>query len=322
MPQPKGARSTSCGVMVAFVCGIALIATSMQATSGESTQRMDGAHVLRQARWTPSAKGGAPVPAEPQSSIPPREIPAAATASVPPKAVPAVPANGDGLLKPEVGGKGACLITKWSAVWIVHPDGKTRSHVSTPTAACDLHASNVEDIDKYTKSHGGAGEYSLSEEQSKLACEKPGCFASSTSKAPGAGGDALQPPTNGWGNGVSDGWLGRSNLRVNPTAESGFVSSPPPAGEPLILVFGGASVTDMLRNWAIHAKELGMGYTVACMDDGLFQTATSQLIPAAIMKDTSASNGAVTTRWKYYRMDPKAFMQMGILKVRVLLCLL
>jgi hypothetical protein len=27
--------------------------------------------------------------------------------------------------------------------------------VSTPTAACDLHASTIEEIEKYTKSHGG-----------------------------------------------------------------------------------------------------------------------------------------------------------------------
>ena len=51
------------------------------------------------------------------------------------------------------------------------------------------------------------------------------------------------------------------------------------------------------------------------MDVQLFDTASKHDIPAAIMADTSKS-GAVTTRWKYYRMDPKAFMQMGILKVR------
>jgi hypothetical protein len=98
----------------------------------------------------------------------------------------------------------------------------------------------------------------------------------------------------------------------------------------------------MLRNWAIHARTIGMGYAVACMDEGLFDTASKQGIPAAIMKGTclaielttcacadaamlisrvrsyvgaDAAAGAVTTRWKYYRMDPKAFLQMGILKV-------
>ena len=35
-----------------------------------------------------------------------------------------------------------------------------------------------------------------------------------------------------------------------------------------------------------------------------------------MMADADKGGGAVTTRWKYYRMDPKAFMQMGILKVR------
>ena len=89
-------------------------------------------------------------------------------------------------------------------------------------------------------------------------------------------------------------------------------------GEPLLLVFGGASVTDMLKNWALHAREVGMLYTVACMDAKLFSTADEAAVPAVMMQANAdgADEGAVTTRWKYYRMDPKAFMQMGILKVR------
>ena len=51
------------------------------------------------------------------------------------------------------------------------------------------------------------------------------------------------------------------------------------------------------------------------MDQKLFDTANTNKIPAAIFADTQKA-GAVETRWKYYRMDPKAFMQMGILKVR------
>ena len=72
--------------------------------------------------------------------------------------------------------------------------------------------------------------------------------------------------------------LARAALKFNAQAERGFVASPPPAGEPLLLVFGGASVTDMLKNWALHVRELGMGYAVACMDQKLFDTAGAQQI--------------------------------------------
>ena len=300
------ARSTACGVAVALVLGLALIATGVALTARDGAgATMDGARALRQARWTPQQReaagsaGGSGTPTAAQAAVPASIIAAAAPITT---------------LPPDVGGKGACLITKWSAVWLVHPDGKTRSHVTTPTAECDLHASTVEDMDKYIKAHGGNGAYSLSEGQSAAACRYPGCFPNEASSAPGAGSGALAAPVNGWGMGVSKGWQERANLRFNEPAKAGFVASPPPPGEPLLLVFGGASVTDMLRNWALHARELGMGYTVACMDQQLFETANARQIPAAIMADTSTS-GAVSTRWKYYRMDPKAFMQMGILKV-------
>ena len=94
-------------------------------------------------------------------------------------------------------------------------------------------------------------------------------FADKTAPVDGSGSSALDPPSNGFGNGVAKGWTERANLRFNEHAQKGFVSSPPPPGEPLLLVFGGATVNDMLRNWALHARELKMGYTVACMDQAV-----------------------------------------------------
>ena len=66
----------------------------------------------------------------------------------------------------------------------------------------------------------------------------------------------------------------------------------------------------------MHVRELGMAYAVACMDEKLFDLANELGVPAVMMRANTAADGAVTTQWKYYRMDPKAFMQMGVLKVR------
>lgn len=53
------------------------------------------------------------------------------------------------------------------------------------------------------------------------------------------------------------------------------------------------------------------------MDESLFTLAGHHGLPAAIFiaGHQSAGPGVVTTRWKYFRMDPRAFMTMGILKV-------
>ena len=170
MRQPASAapraRSTACGVAVALVLGLALIATGAQITARDTgAATLDGAHVLRQARWTP------------QQVAARQQQPAATTQLQNSPALTASPAAAAkvGALAPDVGGKGACLVSKWGAVWVVHTDGKTRSHVAMPTAECDLHASIIEDMDKYTKSHGGAGAYSLDERQSKEACMLAGC---------------------------------------------------------------------------------------------------------------------------------------------------
>lgn len=265
-------------VALSLTLGLALIGTGLQLTSkggSEASAPIDGARILRQARWVPTLTK-------------PDAAPLAAGSSV------SVSSGGGGgaeggerstsvpepvqVARSTVATAGSCLVTKWSAVWLVHADGKTRSHVASPTPACDLHATPADDIDQYAKAHGGVGAYSLSEQESVAACNRPGCNQrlGTDAGAPGAGKGALAPPHNGWGFGVAEGWQRRSSLKFNEPASTMFAAPPPPIGEPLLLVFGGASVTDMLRNWALHARELQMRYAVACMDAKLFNTANEQ----------------------------------------------
>ena len=135
--------------------------------------------------------------------------------------------------------------------------------------------------------------------------------------------DTLPTPARGWGNGVADDWMGKSTLRFNGAAQRQFGSLRLAAGEPLLLVFGGASVSDMLRNWAIHVQKLSLPFAVACMDVALFELADGHGLPGVMMAEgalkedgATMQQSSVTTRWKYFRMDPKAFMTMGILKVK------
>ena len=206
-------------------------------------------------------------------------------------------------------GTGECLITKWSAVWVVHKD-RTRSHVGFPTTGCDSRADTVDDLNAYAKAHGGAGDYFLDEAKSKAACQLYACGASgaaaaaaastsATSLSNGGGGSrsssssssmskALHPmvPLLGWGVGVSSGgaWMARTSLRFNKPAQQSFPQLELGPGEPLLLVFGGASVTEMLKNWVLHVKRvhggLGMPFVVACMDEKLFNLAEQQGYPA------------------------------------------
>ena len=117
--------------------------------------------------------------------------------------------------------------------------------------------------------------------------------------------------------------MGKSTLRFNGAAQRQFGALRLAAGEPLLLVFGGASVSDMLRNWAIHVQKLSLPFAVACMDTALFELADGHGLPGVMMAEgalkedgATMQQSSVTTRWKYFRMDPKAFMTMGILKVK------
>jgi hypothetical protein len=52
------------------------------------------------------------------------------------------------------------------------------------------------------------------------------------------------------------------------------------------------------------------------MDEKLFRLAESKGYPAVLMREVEGKEAAVSTKWQYYRMDPVAFLSMGILKVR------
>ena len=236
-------------------------------------------------------------------------------------------------------GAHACLITKWAAVWLVDVRSNTRSHVGFPSPGCEGRAAAVDDIDKYEKAHHGVGAYFLDEASSKAACQHTACGASvaaapTASVGAGGGGSSQQAasdslvPHLGWGAGIQSGgaWMARTRLRFNQPAQDQFKTLQLAPGEPLLLVFGGASVSDMLKNWVLHVRRIpNLPYVVACMDETLFGNAEAQGFPAVLMAgaaDAAAAMGGggssdrVTTKWKYYRMDPKAFLQMGILKVR------
>jgi len=226
----------------------------------------------------------------------------------------------------------SCLMTKWGAVWLMTVAKHERWHVQHPTDECEPKALTVvdESLDKFPKAHGGLGPYALDVAQSKAACNARPCEGKdlprgsvAQPKLPAEKGDdgqdefaALHEPPNGWGMGVHPEWRERSSLRFNEAAKTSFSSLSLEAGQPLLLVFGGASVNDMLRNWAIHVQRLKLPYAVACMDEKLFNLADDFGMPGVMMIEKSGEDKKVTTRWKYFRMDPKAFMTMGILKVR------
>ena len=195
----------------------------------------------------------------------------------------------------------SCLISKWSAVWLVHKDG-TRSHVGFPTPGCESRAAPVDDLSPYAKAHGGEGDYFLDRVRSEYACMHDECLAPSDGRSTSGVHHPLAP-SHGWGAGVLPGgaWMAASNLRFNKPATAMFESLVLSQREPLLIVFGGASVTDMLRNWAQHVQRLGMPFTVACMDETLFNEAQARGY-AAVMMQEGGRHSAITTRWKYYRM--------------------
>ena len=221
---------------------------------------------------------------------------------VPPVGTPSPIDFHDSIPKPV--NKTACLITKWSAVWVVHPD-KTRSHVSFPTPGCEIKAAPVDKLEAYNKAFNGEGDYFLGTEKSRVACEKlRGCG----SPAPTQNGAAASTPSStsvepalGWGGGVPAGgaWMANSTLRFNAPAAAAFPTLRLEPGEPLLLVFGGASVNDMLKNWVLHVQKLKMPFVVACMDESLFELAAKSNHPAVLMReDASGGESKVSTRWK------------------------
>ena len=87
----------------------------------------------------------------------------------------------------------------------------------------------MENLDLYRKAYGGAGAYTLDEEDSAEACALAGCGGSPVRRTEGADGvgvAALRPPPNGWGEGVANGWMDKSGLKFNAAAQAACVYPP------------------------------------------------------------------------------------------------
>lgn len=224
---------------------------------------------------------------------------------------------------------GPCLVRRWSAIWLLHPN-HTRSYVRVPTPGCDARASAVTtaQLDQWPLAFSQMGSYTMSADESVNACKALGCSqavlklrtptklpAASTQRpaAAAARPDAVPSAVHPAHPHASPAWMRRSTLLFNDAARASLAARQP--GETILVVFGGASVNDMLRNWAIHAQTLGMPFVVACMDEQLFKRSEAGGLPAVLMKQTRGESNLVSTKWKYYRMDPKAFLTMGLLKV-------
>ena len=185
-----------------------------------------------------------------------------------------------------------------------------------PTAGCDMKAAIVDSLNSFPKAEKG---YALDRNESAAACTMGACLANgeiASVERSSTGPHRLVPP-QGWGQGPSRGraWMARTSLAFNGPALKLFSNLELQPGEALMLVFGGAAVSDMLKNWALHVRRLDMAFVVAAMDVSLFDLAESHSMPAVLLREKSGAQSVVKTRWKYYRMDPKAFMAMGIIKV-------
>ena len=242
-----------------------------------------------------------------------------------------------------------CLVSRWSATWTLDAQ-HTRRFVRFPTDHCldkarPLQQSELEAIPKARDD-----DYTLSKEQSADACRLSACAskaaAASTSMIPSVvraidtsstSISSLTSPLQGsksvpWeaaaafpssstvsssSSAVST-WMHRSGLRFNHAGLVKFSVMEPQPGDLLLVVFGGASVSEMLRNWEYHVRRQRITYVVACMDESLFNFSDGANMPAVMHTNASQDGGEdkVQTRWKYYRMDPKAFLTMGLLKVR------
>ena len=187
---------------------------------------------------------------------------------------------------------------------------------AVPHRRCEERAGIIDEIGSFPKAKTG---YALDRAASAAACKLPACMANG--EIPSAQ-HALSRHTHLCRLRAGDevpcaglrGWRAASSF--NAASARVFATLELRPAEPLLLVFGGASAGDMLRNWVLHARRLGMTFVVACMDEALFELSDLLRAGQALLRNKRGAQSVVTTRWKYYRMDPKAFMAMGILKVR------
>ena len=153
MPSERRSLSSS-STAVWLVSGLVLFGMALLVAGARLTAQgsgvADSARLLRQTRFTPAGGAAAGISGVAAATA------TAGSAGSTDVAAPLASAASSVIV-------GGCLITKWSAVWLVHADRHTRSHVSMPTSMCDLHASETEDIERYVKAHGGTGAYSLDE---------------------------------------------------------------------------------------------------------------------------------------------------------------
>jgi len=333
MKPVHGAVVAALGALALIGCGVRLTHFNGPATRRAAVQLVVE-HEQPSRRLEPETQQ--PAAARQPVVAPKPRVPV--TSAPPPPAALSPRAGGDIKGGGKAGGDGlsadACLIAKWGGVWALEGPRRMRYHVDIPTPGCDQRSAEVEgdSLATFPKAHGGGPGYALGAKGSKAACLRRACAGPGLRKpalveAP----TPLQAPPNGWGLGPAPGWIEGSPLRFNSVAIKAFAAGGSyegmPPGQPLLLVFGGASVNDMLRNWALHVQKLALPYIVTCMDESLFTLAGKHGMPAAIFRggsgeEASAGPGVVTTRWKYFRMDPRAFMTMGILKVRFFLAFL
>lgn len=324
MKPVHGAAVAALGALALIGCGVRLTHFNGPATRRAAVQLVVE-HEQPSRRLVPETQQ--PAAARQPVVAPKPRVPV--TSAPPPPAALSPRAGGD-TKGGKAGGDGlsadACLIAKWGGVWALEGPRRTRYHVDIPTPGCDQRSAEVEgdSLATFPKAHGGGPGYALGAKGSKAACLRRACAGPGLRKpalveAP----TPLQAPPNGWGLGPAPGWMEGSPLRFNSVARKAFAAGGSyegmPPGQPLLLVFGGASVNDKLRNWALHVQRLALPYVVTCMDESLFTLAGNHGMPAAIFRggsgeEASAGPGVVTTRWKYFRMDPRAFMTMGMLK--------
>ena len=187
-----------------------------------------------------------------------------------------------------------CLITKWSSFWLVGSD-RRRRYVAFPSARCEELLGVMREEDdpsRFAKADGEGSIFELNQAESHAACALTACAAHGRPSGKrmqaaaggggggggggaggggaggggaggggGGGGVDLPTPVNGWGQGPTAGWMASSALRFNGAARD-LAQRPLPAGQPLLLVFGGASVSAMLRNWVEHVRRLDMPFVV------------------------------------------------------------